>query len=334
MASEPTPAAEFGPRKSYRRKYRKIMVHFQHKMQESNTLFKDEQRMLDISLRLAEQTDQLLDLINELNSLPQVPSSLRFDLDTQDECGGQLSDLSSQITDQQSGHIALRKARYRLQLGQINACEYSNLKRSMLRTPVFAAETSYTSLTKYAAAIPQTTRPGAADAPGHMANPFLATKQEDQYLQSLDSCIAGRKSNIRAHAAHSLGTKYTEKSSERDKEMQLQNPVSVYNWLRKHEPKVFLQDNESTMDKTPRATGARLSKRNANRDSIIKQEQEMYDDDGIAIDVSNTAKGKRKRDDDGGYRPKGGNSRVSKKKKEDGGASPRKGKKSSLDART
>ncbi|RMZ90622.1 hypothetical protein DV736_g2144, partial [Chaetothyriales sp. CBS 134916] len=333
MASEPTVPAESGPRKSYRRKYRKIMVHFQQKMQESNTLFKDEQRMLDISLRLAEQTDQLLDLVTELNSLPQVPSSLRFNLDTKYESGGQLSDISSQITDEQSGHIALRKARYQLQLGQINACEYSNLKRSILRAPAFAADTSYTSLTKYAAAISQTS-PGIADAPGHLVSPFLGTKQEDQYLQSLDSCIAGTSSNVRAHATHSLGTKHVEKSSERDKEIQLQNPVSVYNWLRKHEPKVFLQDNESTTDKTTRATGSRLSKRNANRDSIIKQEQEMYDEDGFAIDVSNTAKGKRKRDDDGGYRPKGGNSRSSKKKKEDGGASPRKGKKPSIDART
>ena len=44
-------------RKSYRRKYRKIMVTFERKMQESNSLFRDEQKMLDISQRLAEQTE-------------------------------------------------------------------------------------------------------------------------------------------------------------------------------------------------------------------------------------------------------------------------------------
>ncbi|RMZ82207.1 hypothetical protein DV738_g1825, partial [Chaetothyriales sp. CBS 135597] len=325
-----TVAADSGPRKSYRRKYRKIMVHFQQKMQESNSLFKDEQRMLDISLRLAEQTDQLLDLLTELNSLPQVPPSLRFDLDMKDESGRQASDIGAQITDEQSGHIALRKARYRLQLGQIDAGEYNDIKSSILRSPAFAAETSYTSLLKYASALPETAA-GASDSPGHVANPFLSTKQEDQYLQSLDSYIAGTSSNLRAHASHSFGTKSTEKPSERDKEIQLQNPVSVYNWLRKHEPKVFLQDNESTTDKTPRTTGSRLSKRNANRDSIMKQEQEMYDEDGFALDVGSTAKGKRKRDDDGGYRPKGDGSRPSKKKKDDGsgGACVKKAKKPS-----
>ncbi|RMD40995.1 hypothetical protein DV735_g4123, partial [Chaetothyriales sp. CBS 134920] len=325
MSTLPTPeasgllpaAAEPGPRKSYRRKYRKIMVHFQQKMQESNSLFKDEQRMLDISLRLAEQTDQLLDLLVELNSLPQVPPSLRFDLDMKDESGAQASDRGTKITDEQSGHIALRKARYRLQLGQIDASEYNDIKRSILRAPAFAAETSYTSLIKYASGLPHTSS-GESDASGHAANPFLSTKQEDQYLQSLDSYIAGTSSHVRAHASHSFGTKSTEKASERDKEIQLQNPVSVYNWLRKHEPKVFLQDNESTTDKTPRTTGSRLSKRNANRDSVMKQEQEMYDEDGFALDVGSTAKGKRKRDDDGGYRPKGDSSRPSKKKKDDG----------------
>lgn len=44
-------------RKSYRRKYRKIMVNFERKMQESNSLFRDEQKILDVSQRLAEQTE-------------------------------------------------------------------------------------------------------------------------------------------------------------------------------------------------------------------------------------------------------------------------------------
>jgi hypothetical protein len=42
---------------SCRRKYRKIMVVFEEKMRESNSLFKEEQRILDISQRLAEQTE-------------------------------------------------------------------------------------------------------------------------------------------------------------------------------------------------------------------------------------------------------------------------------------
>ena len=40
-----------------RRKYGKIMVVFEETMRESNTLFKDEQKILDISRRLAEQNE-------------------------------------------------------------------------------------------------------------------------------------------------------------------------------------------------------------------------------------------------------------------------------------
>ena len=52
----PVPEIATG-KKSYRRKYRKIMVNFEHKMRENTSLFKDEQRILDISQRLAEQTE-------------------------------------------------------------------------------------------------------------------------------------------------------------------------------------------------------------------------------------------------------------------------------------
>ena len=54
MAVDPPPRSSH---KSFRRKYRKIMVKFEEKMRESNTLFKEEQRILDISRRLAEQNE-------------------------------------------------------------------------------------------------------------------------------------------------------------------------------------------------------------------------------------------------------------------------------------
>ena len=44
-------------RKSYRRKYRKMMVYFEKVMSESTGLFKEEQRMMDIAQRIAEQNE-------------------------------------------------------------------------------------------------------------------------------------------------------------------------------------------------------------------------------------------------------------------------------------
>ena len=302
-------------------------------MQESNTLFKDEQRVLDISQRLAEQTDQLLDLLAEINSMPQVPKSLRFDLRSKHQVSNAKPETETQIKDEESGHLALRKGRYQLQTGQMGASDYADLKDSILQSPAFAANKSYASLTQ-SAALPPRSRVDLGGDALQGASPFLTAKQEEQYLHSLDAYLDGNSASPRAHTTNNLGARSSEKSSERDKEMQLQNPVSVYNWLRKHEPKVFLQDNEPAGEKAPRTTGSRISKRNANRESMIKQEQELYDDEGIAVNGGNASKGKRKRDDDGGYRPKGGNSRPTKKRKEDVPPTGKKGKKLSIDARS
>lgn len=45
--------------KSFRRKYRKIMVTFDQKMRESNQLFREHVRVMDISRRLSEQNESV-----------------------------------------------------------------------------------------------------------------------------------------------------------------------------------------------------------------------------------------------------------------------------------
>ena len=45
---------------NHRRKYRKIMVVFEDKMRESNTLYREHQRILNISRRLSEQNEYVL----------------------------------------------------------------------------------------------------------------------------------------------------------------------------------------------------------------------------------------------------------------------------------
>lgn len=277
----------------------------------------------------ADRGSQLLQLLVDLNSCPQVPKRLRYDLRpkylAKDTPLGQ-----EQTYNEESGHVALRKARHQLQTGETTPAEYSDLKDKVGESSDFAPSRSYAALTQSVSGLP-TQRIDVADVAGSEATGFLTVKQEEQYLQSLDSFLNGESANPRSHAANAIGAKNQEKSAERERETQLRNPVSVYNWLRKNRPSVFLQDNESNVDKPSRPAGSRISKRNANRDSLVKQEEELYDDDGIAADVG-ASKGKRKRDDDGGYRPKGGNSRPTKRKKEDV-SSGRRSKKSSIDVR-
>ncbi|KAK4942458.1 hypothetical protein LTR10_017754 [Elasticomyces elasticus] len=319
-------------RKSYRRKYRKIMVTFEEKTRESTSLFKEEQRILDISQRLAEQTDQLLQLLVDLNTCPQVPPRLRYDLKPAPE-QNKRDDISKEEVTEEEGHLRLRKARYQLQTGEIDAKAYRDIESSVLATPAFIPERSYTSLLELAPSPSQNgdkteTNTGAPDM-------FLSTRHEEQYLHSLDAFLDGTTTNPRSHTTHSLGSRNAEKTTEREREMQLRNPVSVYNWLRKHQPQVFLQDNEPGAEKAARPTGSRSSARKSVNKESLKQEPELYDDDGIAIDAGSSARGKRKREDDSGYRPKGGNSRGTKRKKdtkEDSGRNKR-AKKLSVDAR-
>jgi len=181
------------------------------------------------------------------------------------------------------------------------------LKSDVIESPAFAPAKSYAALTDYA---PKTSFPLDEDPDSKTG--FLNVKQEEQYLQSLDAYIRGEAPTPRGHANNTLSLRSGERNIEKEKEIQLRNPVSVYNWLRKNQPQVFLQDEDS---KPARNTSTRNSKRNSTRDAIVKQEQEMYDEDGIAADA-HSGKGKRKRDEDGGYRPKGGNSRAGKRKRE------------------
>ncbi len=123
-----------------------------------------------------------------------------------------------------------------------------------------------------------------------------------------------------------------------DRELEIKNPVSVYNWLRTHEPKIFLQDGEPASLKE-QAASKPGALRGAGKRAVLPApsrhgEFEIVEEDGLGYDTSigvvphQKSGGKRKRvvtgtgsgshekvgEDDTGYRPKGGSSRPSKKK--------------------
>jgi len=320
-----------------RRKYRKIMVKFEEKMRESNTLFREEQRILDISRRLSEQNDQLLELLYDLNRCPQIPPQRRYDLRPQGAFPKkkQTTDTEEDLLvtyDSSTASAALRQARHELRSGDMTLSEYQRLADAILESPGFAPQKSFSSLSKMPTQHTVTNAEQDQDTNGFVppATGFPSSHQEEQYLQGLDSYLTGSSETPRAFA-NGLAARNGDRSTERDRDMALRNPVSVYNWLRKHQPQVFLQDNEVHAEKPPRGSAFRSSKRAS---TSIKQEPELYDDDGIAMDMSLSARGKRKRDDDGGYRPKGGNSRPAKRKKDEGSTSSKKAKRPASAAST
>lgn len=167
---------------------------------------------------------------------------------------------------------------------------------------------------------------------------YLSPTHEEEYLLATDTALAdpsvydpndhsGRP--IRLETSHPIPT---------DKDLHLKNPDSVYNWLRKHQPQVFLQDkdaghHENLSERSsakPTGTG-RAGKRASHVGTSTpgpKTDHEMEDDTTATAEQGTGKKGRGKHgEDDGAYRPKGGSSRPAKRKREDGDGPAKGGRK-------
>lgn len=284
--------------------------------------------MLDVCLL---STSQLLELLHDLNQAPQAPPLHRYDLQPPSTVTRRIilgEQASSLAFGSSNASTLLHDARQGLRNGTMSMIDYRDVEDFARQSKDFKPTKSYASLLEmpYASLGSAIINITAADS---VPNGYPAPREEELYLEGLDSYLDGTSSTPRPFAATNI--RGGDRSTEKDREMALKNPVSVYNWLRKHQPQVFLQDNEGHPEKSStRPATSRASK----RASAVKQEPDLYDEDGIALDIGSSSRGKRKRDDDGGYRPKGGNGRPVKRKKEDGSASAKKSKRASISGLT
>ena len=171
---------------------------------------------------------------------------------------------------------------------------------------------------------------------------YMTPSHEDDFLSALDAYLA----SLPPEAPPTLHRPHRPTDREREKDAQLRNPVSVYNWLREHRPKVFLQDprpeekepapekvssvSESAGHKAspkPPPSGSAKRRSAAVPKQEVEPEPEILDDEGNVIGGAGVdapaPKSKRKRDDDA-YRPKGGSSKPRKRGKGSSGAVVRK----------
>lgn len=192
----------------------------------------------------------------------------------------------------------------------------------------------------------------ASDGEAYPAD-FLTPDDVDNYTHDIDTHLDPESHNPtlapRAHpTAHQPSNPH------------LKNPTSVTNWLRKHAPKVFLQDGEThdaedgdgghhTGGRKTRGgrgeRGGRASTRGkrasaAARALVEKTDVDVsMDDDADFAQAPPVGRGKRKRGDtdDAGYKPRGSSTRPTKKKRKseaaDATPSARKSKKESAAAR-
>ncbi|KAL3963184.1 hypothetical protein ACCO45_000188 [Purpureocillium lilacinum] len=198
----------------------------------------------------------------------------------------------------------------------------------------------------------------APDGEAHPAS-FLSADDIDNYIFAVDSAMDPDGK----HAALPTLAPRAHPNATPAPHPQIKNPTSVTNWLRKHAPKVFLQDGEHGPGADAAGgddhadghhghgagghTGGRKSRggrggERGGRGSRGKRasaaarhaadreyhsrhrggDREASADEDHDFGSTPAGRGKRKRDDDPGYRPGGSTSRPAKKKRKSEGGGP------------
>jgi len=276
---------------------------------------------------------QLLDLLLDVNESNRIPPHLRYDIRSPTPDALAVPALEPDRSPRRSydaseARAALEELKADLTTGQISPRSYSQFEASLSDTinkPKLLTHLDTTPHTTLDSVFPDNL-PSDLDEDTPIG--YLSPDHEDEFLSNLDITLGAVPLDTRPIAPSQLA-----KTSARDKEKDamLRNPVSVYNWLRKHHPQAFFQD-ESNSDKSSQKNAPKPSPKPSNPiksskriGAIPKQEQEILDEEGFLVEGNPEMplKGKRKRDDEP-YRPKGGSSRPTKKKRTSGGSAIKK----------
>ncbi|KAI1826096.1 hypothetical protein F4861DRAFT_133953 [Xylaria intraflava] len=290
-----------GPRpsyKSWKKKYKKMRDAFDRKMLETEDLHMLEQKAIQTARRLAIQNDRLMDMLMDINESPQVPFERRIDMNLEDD------DDDEDETDSDNSESTQKPTK--------------SFKKLIQEVP-------HRSYEEYVERVPELREDLESTDPVSHPTSFITPDELDEYLNELDIRIGLKPKHT---LAPSIGTN---SASSQPVNFALRNPTSVYNWLRRHAPKTFLQDLEKDKDKdkddrekddgrkrksgVPRKRQSTTSRKDKEREKEVADSMDWDDEMGYEASAAGTLKGKRKRDEDPGYRPKGGSSRPTKKRK-------------------
>ncbi|THY22725.1 hypothetical protein D6D01_06198 [Aureobasidium pullulans] len=315
--------------RSWRKKYRKMKTHFDDVMKESNSLFVDEQKLDALSKRLQEQNDQLLDLLLDLNTSLSIPHELRFDLSMASK-SQQTNDEREMTLDMANNIIANAHRAF-----HNHEMPHQDFLRIRQDIEVLLARKDAKSLVEMEAQIPHPRYHHPVSALAAEANPaFLTSSHEDAYLTRLDNKLEPAALSDPRPASPQPLSKLTQR--ELDREVELRNPLSVHNWLKKHGT---ISDIDAASEggtasaQTPATANKRRNLAKQVGDRAIERAREKEGSPGSTVDNEDELAGddtpgkpKKARDDDQTYRPKGGRSK-SKRKRDEGENTPARGKK-------
>jgi len=293
---------------------------------------------LAINEALLTRSSQLLDLLLELNSSLQIPSELRYDVSL-----NQLSETDRTLS-LNAANAKLDEVHAAVDRGALPADEYMTL-RSDLEARL-AQLTSGISIDDLENTIPHPFFDPEKDSiPPHIAAAqsiaFLTSEHEDEYLDRLDEQL-GKKFSLTGAWPSAPHTWAHLTPRELEREVELQNPQSVHNWLKRHNVSVGGEDGTASeagggAAATPanKGKGSRtLAKKVGDRAIERAKERDegspmssaagaAFEEDalglGYEVETPKSGKGKKRAgDDDHAYRPKGGSGKKAKRKREDG----------------
>ncbi|PHH82392.1 hypothetical protein CDD82_6157 [Ophiocordyceps australis] len=333
--------------RSWKKKYRKMRITFEKHMHECEELHAQEEKASATVKRLAIDIDRTLDLLVAINSSPQIPPNKRIDLSLP---RGEKDALALPIDEQHDiaddgGAKPLKKLQ-----DLMRDVPHSTFASAPRDAPYMADL-----LASIAASEPFDARP----------TPFLTADDVDNYHYLIDMALDQEAPSRNSPHLQRLPTLASTANPSHAPLTHAQsmhkNPTSVTNWLRKHAPKVFLQDGEhhdgddgdgaaqvagrkargerkadraGASSRRGKRPSAATSSRLGDKPTTADWDASMDDDGdagggggggggGTASASTPVPRNKRKRDEDGGYRPGGSATRPSKKKrKSDGDGTP------------
>lgn len=198
---------------------------------------------------------------------------------------------------------AWSEAKSGLATGSIDTSAYRMIEENIKRNKAFAPSLQYSSLSQTHHTSPDAVA-SKLDHDSERKLGYLTPEHETEYYLALDAKLGDEAAVAQLARVPDRPT-----FAERERDLSIRNPASVYNWLRRNQPQA-LQDNEVASEKS---ASRPANQRSSKRTPAQRKDEEMYDEDG---EIQATPKNKRKREEDTGYRPKGGSSRSKKKKDE------------------
>ncbi|KAK7942998.1 uncharacterized protein PG986_012111 [Apiospora aurea] len=270
--------------KSWKKKYRKMRLQFDQRMQQSEELHQCEQKALQTAKRLAIENDRLMDMLISINESPQIPPERRIDLSIEDE--------DDETEDEE---VAAQKPT-------------KSLRRLIEEVP----HNSFATTVEHYPEVLEDIEP---KDPELYPTSFLKADDIDNYIAELDARIG-----LKAKPAIPLLLLASRVTAAQRPTLLCATPQD----LEKEKDKDKAKERERDHDHSEKVDGASRRKSTAKsgnkRQSTASRKDpaesmDWEEEAGYDAPSMGSVRGKRKREDDAGYRPKGGVSRPTKKRK-------------------